>query len=118
ASPSSTGDGAISPIGPIVLGVGGAMMLAGAITGGLALAEHGELTGMCDAQLMRCPAELEARVDDLAVLSITTDVLLWGGLAVAATGAVLTFLLKEESSSTVSAACDGTGCAAFVTGSF
>lgn len=118
ASPSSTGDGAISLIGPIVLGVGGAMMLAGAITGGLALAEHADLTGMCDEQTMRCPAALESRADDIAALSITTDVLLWGGLAVAATGAVLTFLLKEESSSPVSAACDGNGCAAFVTGSF
>ncbi|SRR5690606_36953611 len=103
-----------------MLGVGGAMLLAGAITGGLALAEHGELTGMCDGQTMRCPAELEGRLDGLAALSITTDVLLWGGLAVAATGGVLTFLLREEeeSAGAVSAACDGTGCAAFVTGSF
>jgi hypothetical protein len=101
-----------------MLGVGGAMLLAGAITGGLALAEHGELTGMCDGQTMRCPAELEGRLDGLAALSITTDVLLWGGLAVAASGAVLTFLLREESGGGVSAACDGTGCAAFVTKSF
>jgi tetratricopeptide (TPR) repeat protein len=115
---SASAEGGISPVGPIVLGVGGAMMLAGAITGALALVEHGDLTAMCDAQRMRCPAELEARAGDLAALSITTDVLLWGGLAVAATGAILTVLLREESGSSVSAACDETGCAAFVTGSF
>jgi len=101
-----------------VLAVGGAIMLAGAITGALALAEHGDLVGMCDAQMIRCPAELEARADGLVALSLSTDVLLWGGLAVAASGAVLTFLLREESGGGVSAACDGTGCAAFVTKSF
>jgi hypothetical protein len=68
--------------------------------------------------MMRCPAELEGRLGGLAALSITADVLLWGGLAVAATGAVLTLLLREESAGAVSAVCDGAGCAAFVTGSF
>ncbi len=66
--------------------------------------------------LIHDPAHVAA--GDLAALSITTDVLLWGGLAVAATGAILTVLLREESGSSVSAACDETGCAAFVTGSF
>ncbi len=103
--PSESADGDISPVGPIVLGVGGAMMLAGAITGALALGEHDKLTGMCDPGAMRCPAALRERVDGLAALSISTDVLLWGGLAVAATGALLSIL-------------DETGCAALVTGSF
>src|SRR5690606_35963283 len=118
APPSESGEGGPSVVGPIVLGVGGAMMLAGAITGALALAEHGELRGMCDEEAMRCPAATEERMGGLSTLSISTDVLLWGGLAVAATGALLTFLVREESGATVSAACDGTGCAAFVMGSF
>lgn len=48
-----------------------------------------------------------------------SSIFLWGGLAVAAAGAVLTvLLLPEDSGTTVLAACDGEGCAAFVTGSF
>lgn len=121
SSPSSSSGRAaepLSPVGPIVLAVGGAMILAGAITGGLALAEHDDVTGMCDAQRMRCPPELEGRANDLAALSFTTDVLLWGGLAVAATGAILTYLLREESGGSLSAGCTETGCVGFVTGSF
>lgn len=109
----------VSPAGPIVLGVGGAMLIAGAITGGLALAEHGTITSMCNAETMRCPPDLQERADDLAALSIATDVLLWGGLAIAATGAILTFVLRDGGSdATVRASCGSTGCAAVLTGSY
>lgn len=116
SSPSeAASSGGPSPVGPIVLGVGGAMLIAGAITGAVTLANRGDLTAMCDG--MRCPASSRGLADDVDTLALTTDILLFGGAAVAATGLILTLVLQEESDTTTAAlTCSDTGCMAFLRG--
>ncbi|HJL15745.1 MAG TPA: tetratricopeptide repeat protein [Sandaracinaceae bacterium LLY-WYZ-13_1] len=100
-------------VGPaVLLGAGGAVLLAGVGTGIATAVEHGALEDACPAQ--RCePAESE-RIDRVRALSIATDVLLPLGLAAAAAGVV--WLLVELDSGgddgTASArlTCHGLGC--------
>lgn len=113
---STSGGGGISPVGPILLGVGGAMVLAGAITGGLTLSSRGDLTAMCTG--MACPESSRGLANDVSTLALTTDILLFGGLAVAATGILLTLLLTDGGSSDTAASltCTDQGCMAFLAG--
>ena len=116
ASSGSGGGGGISPVGPIFLGVGGAMVIAGAITGALTLSSRGDLTAMCTG--MACPESSRGLADDVSTLALTTDILLFGGLAVAATGVLLTLLLTDGGSSDTAASltCTDQGCMAFLAG--
>ncbi|MEC7525969.1 MAG: tetratricopeptide repeat protein [Myxococcota bacterium] len=118
ASTPAEGGGDISPLGPVVMGVGGAMLVAGAVVGGLALASRGDLTAMCDSA-MRCPADSRGLADEVSGLALATDVLLFGGAAIAAAGLVLTLVLQEDSERpAASVACAESGCVALVQGSF
>lgn len=94
ASEASPGGEGISPVGPIVIGVGAAMLIASAITGGLALATQSDLTAAC-GQDMHCPEASLGRVGDLRALALTTDVMLPVGAAVAIVGVLLTLLLHD-----------------------
>lgn len=109
---------AISPVGPIFLGVGAAMLLSGSITGGLALAQRSDVVSRCEGT--RCPPDARAQASDIEALAIATDVLLFGGAAVAVAGLVLTLLLKEAGADDARAAatCGPAGCVAMVEGSF
>lgn len=100
-----------------VMGVGAAMLVAGAVTGGVALAEASSLAGACQDGLCRPEVELEARRDTAKALGISTDVLLFGGGAVTVLGLVLGLVLNagqpsEAGEPAVSASCGPTGCAA------
>ncbi|HJL17954.1 MAG TPA: tetratricopeptide repeat protein [Sandaracinaceae bacterium LLY-WYZ-13_1] len=110
--------GGISPVGPIVLGVGGAMLLGGAVTGGVALARRGEVLDMCTG--MECPSSARDLASEVDALAVTTDVLLFGGGAVAVVGLVLTLVLTEddEGDAHASVSCTGTGCIARYAGRF
>lgn len=107
------GGQSLSPIGPIVLGVGGAAAITGAILGGLALAQHGEATARCTG--IECPRDALAQMDGAATLANVSDGLLWGGLAVAAAGVVLTIVLRDGAPA-ATAACTGEGCVVIVGG--
>lgn len=105
----------ISPVGPIVAAVGGAALIAGAITGALALVANADANDGCvDGH---CPAALAPRADEAHLLANVTDGLLFGGLAVAAAGVVLIFVLAGDETS-ASAACTSDGCAAVIGGRF
>ena len=103
----STGGGGIHPVGPILIGVGGAALLAGAIVGAYGLAERGSVLSECDDTM--CPPDVEGRAADLETLGVVADALLWPGIAIAAAGVVLTFVLTEEGSDT-EVACGPMGC--------
>lgn len=92
------GGGAISPAGPIVLAIGGAVAIAGAITGGVALSEADALSAMCPDHV-DCDPSLQSRFESMRLMSGAADALLFGGLAVAAVGLVLTFTITESGSS-------------------
>lgn len=115
ASPS--GGGAISPIGPIVLGVGGAAMIAAAIVGGISLAQASSVSSMC-ADPARCPPSLRPAYEEMRAFSGVADGLFVGGLLVATLGVVLTFTVTDGSGVAAAAACDGRGCAATLRGRF
>jgi tetratricopeptide (TPR) repeat protein len=90
------------PILPIVLmGTGGAMMAGSIITGVMTLGKKSDLSdaqaectklGNCQSLTTERVAELKAAQNSGKTLALVTDILLFGGLAVAGTGAVLFFL--------------------------
>ncbi len=120
-APATSGGGTSpSPVGFIVTGVGAAMMLAGAITGGLALGAESELASNCPNGACPPGYAYEGRVSDLRALALTTDVLIPVGAAAAIAGVVLIFVLQDgpSESATASAACASDGCMAFVRGRY
>jgi hypothetical protein len=90
--------GGISPIGPIVMGAGGALLIVGAILGILSLSDADELRTTCGGDV--CPPTEQDRIDDLALTSGLADGFLFGGAAIAAVGLVLTFTLDGGSTET------------------
>jgi len=114
------------PVGPvIVMGVGGAMMLGSIATGVMAKSAQSELEDMCPTR-MDCGGDLEDTKSKGETMALVTDVLLFGGLAVAAGGAAWWLLGSGGSESSASArdathaslACTTTACAASVRGTF
>jgi len=101
--------------------VGGAMALSSLATGLLARSRQNELERECDAAKV-CDDRLESTADSGKRLARTTDALLFGGVALAATGAVLLVLdLRAGSEAKVQARkldprlgamCSGRGCSA------
>jgi tetratricopeptide (TPR) repeat protein len=71
-------------------GAGAAMMLASIATGVMAKGKQSDLEEMCPNR--QCEPGLKSTADSGETLAMTTDVLLFGGLAVAAAGAVLVVL--------------------------
>ncbi|MGE0784390.1 MAG: hypothetical protein AB7S26_01780 [Sandaracinaceae bacterium] len=110
----------ISPVGPIVLSVGGAALIAGVILGAVSLALDGQFRESCP-DLTMCSGENRAQYDEMRAISTAADVLMFGGGAIAVAGLVLTLVLTEEVDDerpTVAAVCTGDGCAASVAGRF
>lgn len=101
----------------VMLGLGGAMVLGGAGTGIGALTVQSELDQVCS---FTCPRSYGALQDTGRALAISTDVLLIGGVVVAAFGVVAALTLQTEVDETPSviAGCDGRGCFAAMTGHF
>jgi hypothetical protein len=110
--------GGVSPIGPILLGGGAAMLVAAAITGGLSIAQRGDVLARCEGS--RCPPDAEGAAADIETLALATDVLWVAGAVVAAAGLVLTIVLRDEPESDVQvvAMCGPTGCRAQLSVSF
>jgi tetratricopeptide (TPR) repeat protein len=71
-------------------GAGAAMMLASIATGVMAKGKQNDLKEMCPDR--QCEPALKSTADSGKTLALTTDALLFGGLAVAAAGAVLVVL--------------------------
>ncbi len=108
----------------IVMGGGVLVAAAGAVTGGFALEAAGSLAAECPND--ECPrsVDLDGRRSNAQALGISTDVLLFGGGAIAVTGLVLGIVLNsggapaDSEQPAVSAACGPTGCGATLRGSF
>lgn len=110
-----------SPVGWIVGGVGAAAMIAGIVTGVMALDAQSTLDNQCGPDHHSCPAGFESTQSTGQALGAATDGLLIGGGVALAAGVVLLFLLTDGGASDappVSASCGPTGCSAFVQGSF
>lgn len=101
-----------------MLGLGSAMVLAGVGTGVGALVVQSELDQVCS---LTCPRSYGALQDSGRALAISTDVLVIGGVLMAAFGVVTALTLQTEVDDGVPdviAGCDGHGCFAGITGSF
>jgi len=112
-------DGSVSFIGPTLLGIGGATLLAGAIVAGVLAAENDAFFAMCMDD--RCPESARSAAENVHGLAIATDALLIGGGVLAAVGLGLTLFLRdevEESSPDVTAGCGLNGCNVRVRGDF
>lgn len=109
-TPPSAPETTLSPIGPVVLASGGALLVAGAVVAAVLAVENDAFFAMCDAGV--CPSSSRASAESVRDLAIATDVLLIGGAVVAATGLVLTLLLRDEvdEAPPVAAACGPDGC--------
>lgn len=107
-----------SPVGWIVLGIGGAMFVSGIVTGVLAADDYSTLRDRCPNGVCADSDELRDMRSRGETLSLATDIMLWGGLAVAATGTVLLFVLqdsKDREQPAFTAMCEPTGCYGDVT---
>jgi tetratricopeptide (TPR) repeat protein len=82
----------------ILMGVGGAMIIGGVVTGAMASSKHGELEDQCPDNRCDDPS-LKSVADEGETLALVADILLFGGIAAAGTGGVLWFLNNNQSSS-------------------
>lgn len=79
----------------VALGVGGAGVLVGAITGFVALGKHGDLSDACPGGT--CPSDKQSDVDSYKTMgTVSTVSFIVGGVGLAA-GAVLWFTAPKES---------------------
>ncbi|MGE0789742.1 MAG: hypothetical protein AB7S26_28980 [Sandaracinaceae bacterium] len=117
---SSEPETRISPIGPVILGVGGAGLIAGLIVGAVSLSLDAQFRADCE-NLAMCPTRLRPEYDEMRAYSTAADVLMVASGIVAAGGLLLTLLLTEdldEDAPVAGASCDFNGCFAIAQGSF
>jgi hypothetical protein len=98
ASPAGDGtaerDRKLRAAGWAAAGVGGAALIAGAVTGGLALSANSSVEEACPRD--DCPADERDAVDRRDALALSADVLLFAGGAIAVTGAVLLIVFRKR----------------------
>jgi tetratricopeptide (TPR) repeat protein len=81
----------------VLMGTGGAMVIGGVVVGAMASSKHSELEEKCGDG--PCDRSLKSLADEGKTLALTADIMLFGGLAVAGTGAVLWLLDSTADSS-------------------
>jgi tetratricopeptide (TPR) repeat protein len=97
----------------VILGVGAAIVVGGAITGGLALAEADALAADCPESECGSEVDFDGRMSTIDTLGIVTDVLLFGGGAIAITGLILGIVIGSSGGEPeVQAGCSADGCRA------
>jgi hypothetical protein len=107
------GGGSWTP-GWIIAAVGGAMIAGGVITGVMTLGVQSDLDERCPVvgEVRMCSGEFEDDRDGGETLALVTDLLLFGGIAVGALGAVLALSLGGgDGAESATAACGPGGCA-------
>lgn len=109
----------VSPVGPVILGVGGVSLGVGVIVGAFSLGMDAEFQDACD-DLSMCPTALRPQYDEMRAFSTAADVLMVTGGAIAIVGLVLTLTITEteEDVPPVSAACTEDSCLAVLRGGF
>ncbi len=109
----------LSPIGPIVLGIGIGALGVGGVFGALALVHESSLSEMCGGDVCLDSEENRSLHSEMLAFSGVSDGFLIGGGLVAVTGLVLLFALDPDTEEVApEAACTTSGCWAGVRGSF
>jgi len=83
----------MTPVGFVALGLGGAGLALGAVTGGLAISERGELTENCDGN--DCSSERDS-LDNFRLMGTLSTVGFIAGGVLAATGVTLLILAPSS----------------------
>jgi hypothetical protein len=97
----------VTPIGPwITVGIGGALLAAGTITGILALGKTSDISTACPNNTCPSSYDLEGNRSSARGLVRATDILLLGGGLIAA-GGLTWLLLSGGNSKAASAMADG-----------
>lgn len=110
-APESAMTTRISPVGPVVLGLGGVVAVTGAVIGGVVLAQDGTLAAMCSGG--HCPEASRPLANEIERLALTSDVLVISGATIALTGILLTILVRDEvptETPNITAGCGLVGC--------
>jgi hypothetical protein len=80
------------------LGVGAALLVSGAVTGGVALSQYSKLKDKCPEN--RCPSASEKDLSDRADgLALATDILIPTGAVIGAVGVILLVVSKRQQES-------------------
>lgn len=108
APPPATAEASSNTAAWVVLGVGGALLLGSAITGGLALGKSTELDDIDDGNARATRSEYDALQEDGRTLAYLTDGLLLGGVAGVVTGSVM-LLSGDDDAPAASPDGDGAG---------
>ncbi len=119
AAPQTRPETVRSVVPMIMMGVGGALLVGGGVTGFLTKGKTDDLDKTCNGNA--CPPGQDGNIDSAQTLAITTDVLLGAGLLTAGVGAVLFFtgaLDEERQVPIANLSCGPTGCGATLTGRF
>lgn len=96
--PTDEGSSSLGIVGWVAIGVGGAGLIVGAITGGLALGKRGDLEDGCPNK--ECPPELHGDVDSYQTLRVVSAVGLIGGGILAAAGVVMVVVVSTQAEET------------------
>jgi hypothetical protein len=89
--------GGLSPVGPIVLSIGGAIVVAGLVLGGVALSVDGDFEDMCPSR-MNCDESTRSTYDRATTLAGIADAMWITGAVTGLVGLVLTFALSSDDS--------------------
>jgi hypothetical protein len=102
-TPSESGGGSgLKIAGIVTLGVGGAGLIVGAITGGLALGDHSDISNGCPDP-KNCPASLQGKIDSYHTMGTISTIGFVAGGILAAAGIVM-WVLAPSSKKTEKAA--------------
>lgn len=88
------GTSTLAIVGWTAIGVGGAGLILGAITGGLAVSKHGTLTDACDDN--RCAPEQQSTLDSFHALATVSTIGFIAGGVLAAAGTVLVIVAPSD----------------------
>lgn len=87
--------GGLSPVGPVLMGVGGGAVIAGLVMVGVAYVQNQDQAGRCP-DFVGCDPAMREEADSTLALGLAGDVVWVAGGAVAIAGLVLTLVLEEE----------------------
>jgi hypothetical protein len=104
-----SGAGWTRPAGFAALGLGGALVVTGGVTGALAVAKHADLSPQCPDRA--CPPALHGDVDALDRLRLVSTIGLAGGAALMGAGAILLLVRSDGAAPPSTSAWIGPGVA-------
>lgn len=105
---AASGGGGDELAGPVIIGVGGAVLLAGVVVGAISMIMDADFVAACGG-LDPCPTRLRSQYNEMRAFSTAADILLVAGGLFAALGIVLAVVMLEDGGE-VAASCGPAGC--------